>query len=52
MDGLLTTLVLKQFPDGFIVHLWHKDIGSVGAGINDTRRTALLSVQGLLLLRG
>jgi hypothetical protein len=29
MNGLLPALLFKQFPDGFIVHLRHKDVDGI-----------------------
>jgi len=45
-------LVFEQLPDGFIVHLWNKDIRRVRAGVGNTQRMVFLGIQSLLLLRG
>ena len=40
-------LVFKQLPDGFIVHLWNKDIRRVRAGVDNTQRLVFLDIQTL-----
>jgi len=52
MDGLLATLVFKEFPHFRVLILRNENVGGVGSRVHDSLGTAPLLIHCLLLLWG